>query len=81
MDDYLEFLSSGSGSAEDNSTLTCAASSLQDSNGLLFPTHMAIGVRVMQTFMACLFYSLRVLLNSLVIFLIVKYRKLRTKSA
>ena len=77
MDDY-GVLSSGSGSAKDNSTLTCAASSLQDTNGLPFPTHMAIGVRVMQTLYGLLILFFGSLLNGLVIFLIVKYRKLRT---
>ena len=73
MDDHLEFLSSGSGSAEYNST-----SSLQDTNRLPFPTHMAIGVRVVQTLYGLLILFFGSLLNGLIIFLIVKYRKLRT---
>ena len=78
MDDYLKFLSSESGSAEDNSTSTCAASSLQDTNGIPLPTHIAVGVRVMQTLYGLLILFFGSLLNGLVIFLIVKYRKLRT---
>ena len=73
MDDY-GVLSSGLGSAKDNSTLTCAASSLQETNGLPFPTHMAIGVRVMQTLYGLLILFFGSLFNGLVVFLIVKYR-------
>ena len=73
----MEFSTSGSGGAEDNSTLTCAASSLQAANGTLLPTVLATGVRVTQTLYGLLILILGSFLNALIIILIVKYRKLR----
>ena len=73
----MEFSSSGSGGAEDNSTLTCAASSLQAANGTLLPTVLAISMRVTQTLYGLLILILGSFLNILIIILIVKYRKLR----
>ena len=50
MTDFVEFLSlSGSGDVEDNSTVTCTASSLQTANGMALPVSLGITVRVIQT--------------------------------
>ena len=43
MTDFVEFLSSsGSGDLEDNSTVTCTASSLQTANGMALPVSLCI---------------------------------------
>ena len=77
MTDFVKFLSSsGSGDVEDNSTVTCTASSLQTANGMALPVSLGITCKgnpdslwLAHTSLCGSFF------NSLIVFLIVKFRK------
>lgn len=79
MDDFQDSFS-GSG-IEGNSSLTCAATTLQSLNTTTtLPTALSITMRVVQVLYACLILFAGVFLNCFILFLIAKFEKLRTVS-
>ena len=74
------FVESGSGMLEENSTLSCAASSLQVANGSGLPPNIDIAVRVVQATFTIFQSIFGVMLNGLVVVLIVMSKKLRSVS-
>lgn len=74
---------SGSGAMEGNSSLTstCAVRSLQAANGTILPLPVAVSARVFQILYCCLQGVLGIFLNILIIFLILKFKKLQTTSS
>lgn len=79
-----EWSSSANTTAADSSNnltiQTCAARSLQSTSILPFPTTLIIFVRAVQGLVYILSFVLGIFLNSLVIVLVAKYKKLRTRS-
>ena len=82
MNDIMAFLSSGSGSAENNLTLalSCAASSLPAVNGSDLPIQLTTSIRIIQALYGLLILSLGCFLNTMIPLLILKYKKLCTVS-
>jgi len=79
-DDSIQFLASGSGLEEYSPNLSCAALSFEaDTNNQTdLPAAVEIAVRVFQTLFGLSLVIVGVILNSLIIYLIFKFKKLRT---
>ncbi len=69
---------SGSEAEEQNGTLTCAAAAINCANGIPLPPAVEIPTRVLQILYSTAQIFLGVLLNLLVIYAVLKYKKLRT---
>ncbi len=70
----------GSGLLEDNTTLSCAASSLQANHTSPFPPDVDIAVRSVQVLFDIFRTILGIFLNGLVIFIVAKFKKLQNVS-
>ena len=78
--DFFEEI--GFGTPDDNFTLTstCAASSFQAANGSVLPPAVDIAARVAQVIYNSILVTVASILNALVIFLVLKFKKLRNVS-
>ena len=85
--DFLKMEESGFGvfnitsfDSEDNLTLSCAAKNIQEPLNLPYPTALVMVVRVLQSVLIFLVFSVGSILNVLVIVLVGRYKKLQTVS-
>jgi len=78
--DFLQLSSSGYEFEEDNCSLTCASRSLEASDNLTLSSPFGIATKVVQVLFLIIMLTSGTILNILVIYLISRSKKLRTRA-